>query len=136
MSRSRWIALVAVFASALFLGGFTSGATAAADGAGQTLGAVSRGPSGTIGHSQMEPPVVTAVDAARAPVLARSEGRQPLRLLVTALIAVAAACALVGQRGRSLGRVLELAIRAHGLFYGPAPGRRAPPSARAVLRVA
>lgn len=135
MSRSRWIALVAVFAAALFLGGFTSDATAAADG-GPTLGAVSRGTSGTIDQAQTEPPVVTAVDAARAPVLARSDGRHPIGLLVAALIAVAGACGLVGQRGRCLGRVLELAIRAHGLFYGPAPGRRAPPRALAVLRVA
>lgn len=132
MSRTRWIALAAVFTSAVLLSGFTSGATTRTETADLPAAAPSTSTAASIGESRVEPPTVTAVDSARVPVSARAETRQPLRLLFTPLMTVAGACALIGRRGRSLGRVLELAIRAHSAFNGPAPGRRAPPALLAV----
>lgn len=131
MTRTRSLALAMMVASAVFVSGFSVTDLTAKVPVDPFASASSPADS-SVAQSRSNLSSVTAVEPGRPPVLARSEARHPLRMAFTVLTAVLLACAVIGRRGRSLGRVLELSIRAQSAFNGPSPGRRAPPLALAV----
>lgn len=131
MTRTRSLALAVMVASAVFVSGFCVSdlnVKVSVD----PLASASSPADSSVAQSRSNPSSVTAVEPGRPLVLARSEARYPMRMVFTVLVAVLLACAVIGRRGRRLGQVRELLIRAQSAFNGPSPGRRAPPLALAV----
>jgi hypothetical protein len=132
MPVTRWLALTAALGAAVLMCGLSSHqASPPASSwvaAPTSLGVASQ----SIDRGSGAPTAVTAVEADVAPILTRTERRQPLRVTLNVLTFVMLACAAALRHGRGHRTRRDPVILPVSAFCGPTPGRRAPPRPRIV----
>ena len=131
--RARTIALAAALALLLMVG--SSPARGDALPGAPIAGASVDGGAGRITPLAGGPgPALTAVQPARAQVLARPEVQHPPSALATALLVLGVVvAAALDRRRHGLRRLLEMTIRSRTQWWRPTPGGRAPPRPLALL---